>query len=127
VRRWNESAWEEVGVSSASGGGVSDNGSDSKEPSLAIAPDVREPQSNDGAPHVAWHDLSAGDAKIYVRRWNGSAWKEVGTDSASSGGVSDNEGQSKNPMIAIAPDGTPYIVWHDNSSSANEIYVRRWQ
>jgi len=127
VRRWNGNAWEEVGVGSASGGGVSDNGSDSKEPSLAIAPD--------GTPYVAWYDLSAGDAEIYVRRWNGSAWEEVGANSASSGGVSDNDGQAKNPMLAIAPDvrepqsndGTPYIVWHDNSSGDNEIYVRRWQ
>jgi len=62
-----------------------------------------------------------------VRRWNGSAWEEVGTASASNGGISDNDGKSRTPAVAIAPDGTPYVVWYDKSSGDYEIYVKRWQ
>ena len=48
--------WHEVGAGSASGGGISDNGSNSMSPSLAIAPD--------GTPYVAWVD-EGWDYEIY--------------------------------------------------------------
>ncbi len=118
VRRWNGSSWEEVGAGSANGGGISNNGGNSLEPSAAIAPD--------GTPYVAWRDNSGGDYEIYVLRWNGSSWEEVGAGSASGGGISDNSGRSRNPALAIAPDGTPYVAWRDDSDGGYEIYVLRW-
>jgi hypothetical protein len=118
VRRWNGSSWEEVGTGSASGGGISGNTGQSCWPSTAIGPD-------DG-PYIAWSDDSSGHEEIYVRRWNGSSWEEVGTGSASGGGISNTSGDSTAPSIAIAPDGTPYIAWSDETSGDEEIYVRRW-
>ena len=44
-------------------------------PSVAVAPD--------GTPYVAWHDYNPVPTEIYVRRWNGSSWEEVGAGSAS--------------------------------------------
>jgi hypothetical protein len=117
VRHWNGSSWEEVGTGSASGGGISDNSGDSYWPSVALAPD--------GTPYVAWNDDSGGNFEIYVRRWNGSSWEEVGAGSASGGGISNNSTGSWDPSVAVAPDGTPYIAWGDYSGDA-EIYVRRW-
>jgi hypothetical protein len=119
VRRWNGSSWEEVGTDSASGGGISNNSGNSELPSLAIAPD--------GTPYVAWEDLSSGDYEIYVRRWNGSSWGEVGAGSTSGGGISNNSGDSYDPSVAITPDGAPYVAWHDDSGGDYEIYVRRWE
>ncbi len=119
VRRWNGSSWEEVGTGSASGGGISDNSGESVSPSVAIAPD--------GTPYVAWKDESNGNGEIYVRRWNGNGWEEVGAGSASGGGISDNSGESYVPSVAISPGGTPYVAWYDDSSGDCEIYVRRWQ
>jgi hypothetical protein len=118
VRRWNGSNWAEVGSGSASGGGISNNSGWSEFPSVAVAPD--------GTPYVAWHDSSGGDYEIYVRRWNGSNWEEVGSGSASGGGISDNSGRSEFPSVAVAPDGRPYVAWYDNSGGDYEIYVRRW-
>lgn len=121
VRRWNGSSWAEVGTGSASGGGVSGNTGYFMQLSLAVAPD--------GTPYVAWEDPSSGDYEIYVRRWNGSTWEEVGNGSASGGGISNNDGRSRFPSIAFAPDSTAYIAWHDVRSSASQIadiYVRRW-
>ena len=37
-------------------------------------------------------------------------WREVGASSATGGGISNNAGDSKDPAIAVAPDGTPYVV-----------------
>jgi hypothetical protein len=118
VRRWNGSSWVEVGAGSASGGGISNNSSDSQSPWVAIAPN--------GTPYVAWRDNSSGDYEIYVRRWNGSSWVEVGAGSASGGGISNNSGDSEHPRVAIVPNGTPYVIWEDDSSGDYEIYARRW-
>jgi hypothetical protein len=118
VRRWNGATWEEVGAGSASGGGISDSASASWGPSLAI--------DLDGTPYVTWYDYSGGDAEIYVRRWNGSIWEEVGTGSATGGGISNNDGSSEYPSLAIAPDGMPTVAWSDGSSGNYEIYVRHW-
>jgi len=121
VRRWNGGAWEEVGAGSASGGGISGKTGYFMQLSLAIAPD--------GTPYVVWEDPGSGDYEIYVRRWNGSVWEEVGAGSASGGGISDNDGRSRFPSITIALDGTPYIAWHDVQDSASQIasiYARRW-
>jgi hypothetical protein len=118
VRRWNGSIWEEVGSGSASGGGISNNWGDLLYPSLAVAPD--------GTPYVAWEDDSGGDSEIYVRRWNGSIWEEVGSGSASGGGISDNSGWSESPSVAVAGDGRPYVAWYDDSGGDREIYVRCW-
>ena len=50
---------------------------------VAVAPD--------GTPYVAWRDDSSGDDEIYVRRWSGSIWEEVGADRMKARGL-DEEG-----------------------------------
>lgn len=109
--------WVEIGVGSASGGGISNSSGSSRQPSLAVTPA--------GVPIVAWVDTAAGNSEIYVRRWNGSAWVEMG-GSASGGGVSANSGESDWPSVAIDTAGRPIIAWQDNSSGKWQIYVRRW-
>ena len=118
VRRWNGSSWEEVGAGSASEGGVSDNYGGSFSPSLAISPD--------GNVYLAWADMTYGDGEIYVLRWDGSSWQEVGAGSASGGGISNNANGSWVPSLAIAPDGMPWVAWEDESNWNTEIYIRRW-
>ncbi|MEW5985932.1 MAG: hypothetical protein AB1791_04805 [Chloroflexota bacterium] len=120
VRRWNGETWEEVGGASASGGGISNSAGNSMVPTIAFAPE--------GVPYVAWNDDTDGDEEIYVRRLSAdeSNWEEVGDNSAQAGGISDNDGDSAGPAIAMATDGTPYVVWRDNSNGNYDIYVRRW-
>ena len=110
--------WEEMGVGSASGGGISGSGDVYGSPSVAIGPD--------NMPVLAWADGSSGDHEIYVKRWDGSAWVEVGVGSASGGGISNNAGSSEEPAVAIGPDGVPVVAWVDNSLDDFEIYLRRW-
>lgn len=118
VRRWIGGSWEEVGPGSATAGGISNNSGESKSPDIQIAPD--------NTPYITWWDDSAGNDEIYVRRWNGSMWEEVGTGSANGGGISNNSGDSRHPALGIAPDGTPYVAWENIRNGTWDIYVRRW-
>jgi hypothetical protein len=118
VLRWNGNSWEEVGVGSASEGGISNNNGSSGQPSLAVAPD--------GIPYVAWCDDSAGDSEIYMRRWTGNSWEEIGIGSASEGGISNNASTSYQPSLTVAPDGTLYVAWSDGIAEDSEIYVQHW-
>ncbi|HRO90872.1 MAG TPA: hypothetical protein PLC06_10270 [Promineifilum sp.] len=122
VRRWDGTAWVEIGAGSASGGGISNTSGWSGYPSLAVGPD--------GAPVVAWSDGSndsddTNNDEIYVRRWDGTTWVELG-GSGSGGGISNTDNYSWYPTLAIDPDGMPIVAWDDRSSGNREIYVRRW-
>jgi len=123
VRRWNGSSWTEVGTGSASGGGISQSSGDTFTPHAAIG--------TDDIPYVVWFGKPLGSAdvftpEIYARRWNGTFWEEVGTGSATGGGISSSNGASAHASIAIAPNNVPYVIWDDNSSGNYEIYVKVW-
>lgn len=121
VRRWNGTAWVEMGAGSGTGGGISYNDTDSDKPSLAIGPDDR--------PIVAWEDgENESKPEIFVRRWNGTAWVEMGQNSATLGGISNTATGSWMPSLAIGADGTPIVAWVEGEVEwePNEIYVRRW-
>ncbi|MFO7663066.1 MAG: hypothetical protein R6X18_10795 [Chloroflexota bacterium] len=115
----DNAGWSELGANSASGGGISNTQGVSREPSLAIGPD--------NFPIVAWADSSSGNSEIYVRRWNGFSWVEMGETSATYGGISNNHGDSRFPAVAVSPDGMILVAWSDNTSGHSEIYVRRWK
>ena len=109
--------WEEMGVGSASGGGISNNSGWSIDPSVGVGPN--------GMPIVAWVDDSGGNPEIYVRRWNGSIWVEIG-HSAADGGVSNNPGYSVQPVLVVDPGGTPIVAWLNDTGSLRQVYARRW-
>lgn len=117
ARRWNANTWAEVGAGGASGGGISNNDGDSTLPSLVI-------QGAEAV--VAWADKSGDDTEIYLRRFSDNAWVEVGAGSAVAGGVSNNVGTSRSPILALADDGALYLVWSDDSAGNYEIFVKRW-
>ncbi len=110
--------WEEVGVGSASGGGISQTAGMSIGPSLAIDPH--------GRPVIAWRERTPDNEEIYLRRWNGTTWEELG-GSASGGGVSDTHGASDAPSLAIGRDGMPVVAWIEGyHPGLGNVYVRRW-
>lgn len=114
VKRWDGSAWVEMGKGSASGGGISNNAGASVDPAIAI--------DQEGKPIICWEDGTSGNDEIYVRGWDGSAWVEIGTGSASGGGISNDGIRSSMPDVATSHDGRPVICW----STGEDIYVRRW-
>lgn len=111
VSRWDGTNWVQMGS-----GNISNTNSVSRNPSII--------RGLDGNPIVAWEDNADGDYDIYVRRWDGTNWVEVGTGSATGGGISSNTGNSTHPYIAIQPDGRIFASWLDDSSGSNQIYIR---
>jgi len=113
VLRFDGGAWEEVGAGSASGSGIGGEGS----PSICVDSSDR--------PIVAWEDASSGNQEIYVRRFNGAAWDEVGAGSASGGGIS-NTRRSYDPKVCVDGSGRPVVAWCDTSGWTWAVYVKRF-
>ncbi len=109
VKTWNGGGWVELG-GSATGGGVSNEPAASSD-SAAVVLDSA------GLPIVAWCQR---DRHIYLRRWTGAAWVELG-GSASGGGLSGGLADSRSPALAF--DGTAPIVAYVLNG---EIVVRRF-
>jgi len=119
VRRWNGSAWAELGESGTTG---LDAGN-------AVNIDVSIAVNSSGNPIVAWCkrlSTSATNYEIYLRRWNGTIWEEL-AGSGSGGGVSDSPGSSLRPCVAVDPWETPWVAWQETPPNGNpNIQLRRW-
>jgi len=115
IKQWNGSSWEEIGTGSASGNGIGSGVTNS----LAI--------DNSGNPVVAWEHRSGSSLPdIYVRRWNGNSWEEVGTGSASGRGIDNNPYWSSWPSLAINNSGNPVVAWSDSTIDAPDIFLKQY-
>jgi len=76
-------------------------------------------------PMVAWADNSTrnANADIYVRRYNGQRWVEVGEGSASGGGVSNSACTSAHPAIATS-SGRVCVAWNECGADAQKVVLR---
>lgn len=125
LRRWNGTAWAELG-GSANGFGVSGwEGSH-------YCPDVEIDAA--GNPVVAWFGRPAGAPgyNVYVRKWTGSAWAGLGT-SANGQGISPSslpDATNNYPSMVLTATGLPVVSWSHwwsvSQSEASEVYLRRW-
>lgn len=105
--------WMELDFS-ASGGGISQNGLVSQNTSMVLT---------GGQPVICWADERTGNFEIYLRYWNGFAWKE-NAGSGSGRGISSTDGDSTNPSVILA-DGI-YVAWQDDTSGPWEIYFKKY-
>lgn len=114
---WDGESWQSIGTGSAAGGGISANTGYSYFPQAAMA---------DGKITVCWYDYTAGNAEIYLKRWDGFSWNEMHFESASGGGISRNSGASRYPSLALNAAGNPVVAWQDDTSGNSEIYILGW-
>ena len=114
--------WTPVGEGAASGDGISgDDTAGAGPPSMAVDP-------VNGDIYVAWE---SGTSEIFVKRWNGATWVDVGFNSSVGAGVSNTSGQSKFPSIIVKQatlnqPGRPVVAWIDDTSGNWEIYIREF-
>lgn len=128
VRRLGSNGWVPVG-NSYGNGGISMNAEDSEFPSIVIQP---QPNPTPPIPYVVWQDLSDSDtpneAEVYIKRKlnEDNNWVEVGNESASSGGISQDTFPSINPKIIFSGEDL-YIVWESvRGANNNNIYFTYW-
>jgi hypothetical protein len=108
VKRWNGSSWVQLGTALD----VNTNSS-AYYPSLAL--------DNSGNPVVSWVESDGPSDNIYVKRWNGSNWVQLG------GFLDANIDQNAyNPRLALDGAGNPVVSWHEDDGSNYNIYVKRW-
>ena len=60
-------------------------------------------------------------SNIYVKRWNGSSWVQLGTFLD----VNTNQ-NAANPSIALDSSGNPVVSWKEFDGTSSNIYVKRW-
>lgn len=119
VRRWQNGIWQDLGAWTGSGTAISGIGDDARTVTLAIA--------GGSAPVVAWQAALAAPTRIYVRRWNGYAWVEAGTGSASGSGISNSAyGASRPALASVTANGSLVAAWDAAVDLPNsEIHVRQ--
>lgn len=108
--------WYELG-GSATGTGVSGS-PENRSYNCDVAVD------DNGFPVLAWVDYASDSLSVHVKRWNGSAWIELG-GSASGPGISgayNNIGFS--PQVEVDRAGNPIVCWHHELYWGGEIFLK---
>jgi hypothetical protein len=79
------------------------------------------------APVVVWEDNSSGRFQAFLRRFDGTAWQELG-GSATGTGLSNTPGNAEAPVVALQPNGDPVVAWIDQATGGGiqNAYVKRW-
>lgn len=116
LERWDGERWTGLGGSDGPGG-LSQTTGPARKPSLAL--------DSAGNPTVAWDDQSSGHPEIYLKRWNGAAWEELG-GSASGGGVSQSSDPAEWPSLAVGSSGRPFVAWENRWNGHFQIRLRYW-
>ena len=131
---WTELISTEVGEFAQTpgqiSGGISNSNGNSFDSAIAI--------DNSGVPIVAWTETDDEvNAEIFVKRWDGDSWEEIGENSASFNisngnfGVSSNSYQDLQPDIVVNDDGDVIVTWvswlnwsHYTSNGDAAIFVK---
>ncbi len=114
VKRWNGSAWVQVGSSAVS------TNFNAKTPALAL--------DSSGNPVVVWRESFTAPtfSNIQIRRWDGSAWVNVGSGKLDVNDSGDVDRASFAPSVALTSSGNPVVAWSESDGTSRNIYVKRW-
>jgi hypothetical protein len=117
VQQWSGSAWTELGAGAGSGDGLAGIGYNSEWPMMVIDHADRTT--------VTWQEQCSSYPHIFLLRYNGSTWGEIGFESATTplGGI----GTGHEPSIALDATGNPVVAWRASGLiHSSRAYVRRW-
>jgi len=97
------------------GGSINyDNGQNASNASLAVY---------NGTPFIAWQETSSTTTQIYLKKWNGADWQQLG------GSLNHfTSRDASDPSLAIN-SGIPYVAFNEIGGSGpyyGVIYVRHW-
>jgi hypothetical protein len=107
---WNGSSWQMVGSMVNSSSTTSNT-----RPALVM--------DHDGQPMVAWSGYVAPETSIWVSRWDGSNWKQVGSRLSATSGVATS---GFRPALGLDKNGQPLVAWHESDGAVTNIHVYRY-
>jgi len=114
VKTFDGSNWLEVGTNPINATGEFES---ANAPAVAV--------DGEGNLYTAWQQDNSDTPptrRIFVKWNDGSGWADKGTNPLNS----DPANLASAPDLALAPDGTPYVVWHeDNGSGITQIFVKK--
>ena len=94
---------------------VSDNSGESIEPAITMW---------NGYPFVVWADNTPGNFEIYGKWWSPyDGWIELG-GSATNGGISNTQEDSRTPAVAVDQLGNIFVAWTEDYQGNFEIYLK---
>jgi hypothetical protein len=114
IKRWNGTAW--VGMNcSPTVTPLDINGAlEAGTPSLTV--------DSTGKPTIAWVEGSGFGSSIYVKRWTGTAWVQLGANLENA--------PANHPSIDMDSTGKPVVAWEervfDGATTQTNISVKRW-
>jgi hypothetical protein len=105
VKHWNGTKWVQ------NGGALNiDSSADAGQPGISGV---------DGAPYVTWTEgLPPANFTVYVARWTGTAWQQVGP-----GAVNPDHTQPAESAEIAGVGTTPYVTWEESNGDADQVYV----
>lgn len=108
VRRWNGAAWAQDVAGSLN----VDPARDAVTPAIGFVGPT---------PHVTWSERdAAGRFQIYVRRWNGATWTQLG------GSLNREPASSATAPSIAAFEGVPYVAWREEIAGVSHLFVSYW-
>ncbi len=108
VYRWDGESWASLGDGPLLSGILDIHSSAMFDPQIA--------SSQDGKIYVAWTTSFSLGNDIHVKQWNGESWVSMSpSDKNLSSNVSNSEGDSLEPSLAIKPDGKPCVAWEEHT------------
>jgi hypothetical protein len=118
VRQFASGAWQTLEDSGAATG-VGDPTVAAEAPALALDPA--------GLPVVTWLN---GKSTIYVKRWTGAAWQELGASASGAGLSGAAASQYGRPEIAIDAAGRIAVAWLQvvpwSLGDFDHVHLKRW-
>ncbi len=120
VKTFVGGAWESAGPDGAVKQGVSNTTRRSLDPKL---------EAGGGQLFLAWVDHDHADyadphARIYAKRWDGTAFVETLPGDASGGGISATGGKLSSLALSVDANGRPSVAWTDDSSGLPQAFLR---
>jgi hypothetical protein len=107
VKRFPPTTWDLVG-------GTSVNITltyDAYAPALAVSA---------GTPYVAWCEFDGNTTQVYVKRYNGVLWEQLGGSLNSS-----TLAGAFNPDLTVI-NGTPFVSWEEITGGVSWVCIKRW-
>ena len=114
VIEWDGTGWTQLGELAEFADGITYY-------SLSMAADAN------GLPVVAWVTKNYSGEHVFIKRWDGSSWNEIGTGSATGTGISINSRSIDTLAIATGENDSIFVSWIQKSeNNEKRLVAREW-